>query len=54
MGNEHCFPLGLILNADIVISPSDVKLGKVFHILEFVNEVRDERKRVGILDGMPI
>ena len=44
----------LILDVDIVVSPSDIKLGEVFCILEFIDEVRDERERIGVLDGMLI
>ena len=43
-----------ILDVDIVVSPSDVKFGEVFCILEFVDKIRDERKRVGVLDDMLI
>ena len=27
-GDEHCFPLVLLSNADVVVSPADVELGK--------------------------
>ena len=54
MGDKVCLPLMLILDVDVVVSPLDVKLGEVFRILEFINEVGDERKRVGISDGIPI
>ena len=54
MGDEGCFPLMSILDADVVVPPLNVKLGKVLCILEFVDEVRDERERVGILDGVLI
>ena len=54
MGNEGCLPLMPILDMDIVVSPLDIKLGEVFCILEFIDEVRDERERRGVLDGMLI
>ena len=41
-----------ILDVDIVVSPLDVKLGEVFHVLEFIDKVRDKRRRVSISDGM--
>ena len=41
-----------ILDVDIVVPPLDVKLGEVFCIFGFINEVRDVGKRIGILDGM--
>ena len=52
VGDEGCLPLMSILDADIVVSPLDVKLGEVFYILEFIDEVRDEGEGVGISDGM--
>ena len=52
MGDESCLLLMPILDADIVISPSDIKLDEVFCILEFIDKVRDKRKRVSISDDM--
>ena len=52
MGDEGCFPLISILDVDIVVLPSDVKLGEVFCILEFIDKVGDEGERIGISDGM--
>ena len=43
-----------IFDADIVVSPSNIKLGEVFCILGFIDKVRDERKRIDVLDGMLI
>ena len=52
MDDEGCFSLMFILDVDIVVPPSDIKLGEVFCIFEFIDEVRDEGERIGILDGM--
>ena len=52
VGDESCLLLMPILDADIVISPSDIKLDEVFCILEFIDKVRDKRKRVSISDDM--
>ena len=52
MGNEGCLPLMPILDVDIVVSPSNIKLGEVFCILEFVNKIGDKRERIGISDGV--
>ena len=54
MGNEGCLSLMSILDVDIVVSSSNIKLGEVFHILEFVNEVGDERERIGVLNGVVV
>ena len=52
MGNEGHFPLISVLDVDIVVLPSNIKLGEVLCIFKFVNEVRDKRKRIGVLDGV--
>ena len=39
VGNESGFPLVTVLDSNIVISPSYVKLGEDLGIFEFVNEV---------------
>ena len=39
MGDEGGFPLVTVLDSNIVISPSYVKLGEDLGIFEFVNEV---------------
>ena len=52
MGNEGGFPLMSVFDSDIIVSPSDIKLGEEFRPLEFIDEVRDERERVCITDGM--
>ena len=52
VGNEGGFPLMSIFDSDIIVSPSDIKLGEEFRPLEFIDEVRDERERVCITDGM--
>ena len=41
-----------IFDSDIIVSPSDVKLGEDFRPLEFINKVRNEGERVCITDGM--
>ena len=46
MGNEGSFPLMPVFDLDIIVFPLDVKLGEDFRPLEFINEVRNEGKRV--------
>ena len=43
-------PLVTLLDPDVVETPPDVELGEVASVPEFVHQVRDERKRVPILD----
>ena len=52
VGDESHLPLVSIFDANIVVSPSNVKLGKVPGIFEFVNKVRDEGEGVCVVDGM--
>ena len=52
VGDEGCLPLMSILDADIVVPPSDIELGEVFCILELIDRIRDEGEGVGISDGV--
>ena len=52
VGNEGSFPLVSILDSDIVVSSVNIKLGEDMGVLKFIDEVGDERKRVGIIGGM--
>ena len=52
MGDEGCLPLVAVLDLYIVVSPAYVKLGEDFSVSQFVYEVGDERKGVGVTDGV--
>ena len=54
MGDEGCFPLVSISDADVVVSPLYIKLGEDLGILYLVNEVLDQWERVGVLDGVGV
>jgi hypothetical protein len=45
---KHCLPLVALSNADIVVSPSHIKLGEVLHALESMDEIVNEWKGVSI------
>ena len=53
-GNECSFPLVLFPDADVVISPSDVKLGEQSGLLHIIDEFWDKGKWVGILDSVGV
>ncbi len=38
-------------DTNVVVSPTNIKLGEVAGIMQLVNEVRDERERSCILDS---
>ena len=46
------FPLMSIFDSDIIVSPSNVKLGEDFCPLEFIDKVGNEGKRVCITDSV--
>ena len=52
MDDEGRFPLMPVFDSDIIVSPSDVEPGEDFCPLEFVDEVRNEGKRVCVTDGV--
>ena len=52
--DEHCFPLVFLPDADVVIAPSNIKLGEQCRVLHIINQLRDEGERVPIADGVGI
>ena len=52
--SESGLSLISLLNPNVVISPPDIEFGEILGVFESVNEVRNMRKRVSILDGMRI
>ena len=50
MGKESGFPLVSIFDTDVVIFPTDIKLGENLCPLQFINEVRDEWEGICIAD----
>ena len=52
--NKGGFPLVFFMNVDVVIAPSDVEFREESGILHVVDEFRDERQRVCILNGVGI
>jgi hypothetical protein len=50
VGDEGGLPLVSVFDLDIVVSPSNVELSERLGILEFVDEVGDEGKGVGVTD----
>ena len=52
MGDEGGFPLMFILDADVIVSPSDIKFDENFCPLEIIDEIRNEWKGVCIMDSV--
>ena len=54
VGNESSFPLVFLSDVNVVISPTNVKLGEQDGFLHVVNEFGDQGERVSILDGVGV
>ena len=52
MGDEGGFPLVSVFDSYIVISPPNIEFGEDLSVSQFIYEVRDERKGVGVADGV--
>jgi len=52
VGNKGGLPLMSIFDADVVVAPSDVKLSEDFCISEFVDEVGNQGKGIGVSNGV--
>ena len=52
--DECCFPLVFLPNANIVITPLNIKLREQCEVLHIVDQLWDEGKRISIANGMGI
>ena len=52
MGDEGRLPLVTVLDSYVVVPPADIELSENLSISQFVHEVGDEGKGVGVADGM--
>ena len=50
VGGKGPFPLMSVFDAYIIVPPPDVKLGKEFCSLEFVEEVRNQQEGISVTD----
>lgn len=39
------------MNVDIIVPPSNIELGKILHVAEFVDHFGNKRKGILIFDG---
>jgi len=54
LSNKGCFPMIVRMDKDIVISPSDINLGKVLGRMKFVEKWGNQWKGICILDGFSV
>ena len=52
VGDEGGLPLVSVLDPYVIVPPSDVELGKDLSISQFVYEVGDKRKGIGVANGV--
>ena len=52
MGDEGRFPLVAILDLYIVVSPPNIEFGEDLSVSQFIYEVGDKGKGVGVADGV--
>ena len=53
-GDESGLPLIFFLDANVVISPTNVKFGEQGGFFHVVNELRDQEERIGISDSVGV
>jgi hypothetical protein len=51
IGSKYSFSLFIFPNTDIIVFPLDVKLCEILCTLEFVHQLRDERKGILVFYG---
>ena len=52
--DECCFPLVFLLNANVVITPLNIKLGEQCGVLHIVDQLWDEGERIPVVNGVGI
>jgi hypothetical protein len=54
MSDEGTFPLISVLDADVVIAPSNIEFDEDLSSFEFIDEVQDKGKRVGVASSVGV
>ena len=52
--DERCFPLVFLSDANVVISPSNIKLGEQCGVFHVIDQFRDEGERIPIANSVGI
>ena len=52
--DEFCFPLVFLLNANVVIAPSNIKLGEQCGVLHIIDQLRDEGERISVANSVGV
>ena len=52
--DEHHFPLVFLPDVNVVIAPSNIKLGEQGRVLHIVDQLWDEEERISIADSVGV
>ena len=50
--DERCFPLVFLSDANVVITPSNIKLGEQCRVLHVIDQLRDEGERIPVANSV--
>ena len=53
-GNERCFPLVFLPDANVVITPSNIKLGEQCRVFHIIDQLRDEGEGIPIANSVGV
>ena len=52
--DERSFPLVFLPDVNVVISPSNIKLGEQCRVFHIINQLRDEGERIPVANGVGV
>ena len=53
-GDECCFPLVFLSDANVVITPSNIKFSEQCRVLHIIDQLRDEGKRIPVANSVGV
>ena len=53
-GDECCFPLVFLLDANVVIAPSNIKFGEQCRVFHVIDQLRDEGERIAVANSVGV
>ena len=52
--DECCLPLIFLLNVNVVIAPTNIKLSEQSRVLHVIDQLRDEGERISVANSMGV
>ena len=53
-GDERCFPLVFLPDANVVITPSNIKFSEQCRVLHIIDQLRDEGERIPVANSVGV